>query len=167
VGRLSKQKNIPTLLTALALTNRDVHLDIVGEGPEEAAIQNLIADLELSNVTLRGRLSRAEVMELYATCNALVMPSLYEAQPLVLLEAMAARIPVICTNVIGVKEHIGDGGIVVEPTSIGLADGIEHYYKHYDTLPQLVEKAYHKAEDMRWPPTLKRYETLYEEVLGA
>lgn len=162
VGRLSKQKNIPALLEALKDTRRQVHVDIVGEGDQEESIRNLIATYGLRNVSLRGRLSRGEIMKLYASSDALIMPSLYEAQPLVLLEAMAARIPIIGTDVIGVAEHIKDGGIIVEPTAAGIGLGIDRFYENYSLLPQMVKRSHERASKLRWSQTLKKYEKLYE-----
>lgn len=166
VGRLSKQKNVGMLLQALASTKRDIHLDIVGDGDERAAILKLIAMHDLRNVTLHGRLDRQAVLAFYRTCDALVMPSLYEAQPLVLLEAMAARIPIIGTNVVGVAEHIWGVGIVVQPTPAGLAQGFEKFYESYTSLPQMVQKGHAKAEKLRWPNLRKEYEALYQEVMA-
>lgn len=165
VGRLSKQKNVGILLQALAITKKDVHLDIVGDGDQHAAIVKMIKDLKLTNVTMHGRLPRQAVLAFYETCDALVMPSLYEAQPLVLLEAMAARIPIIGTNVIGVAEHIWGVGIVVEPNPKGIAEGFEKFYESYKSLPDMVAKGYAKAEKLRWCNVRKDYEALYKEVL--
>lgn len=166
VGRLSKQKNILALIEALKLTQRNVHLDIVGDGPERPAIEKAIAEAKLAHVTLHGRLERTDVMKFYKTCDALIMPSLYEAQPLVLLEAMAACVPIIGTSVIGVKDHIQDIGIIVEPTAEGLADGIEQYYRKYSSLPQMTKRGYTVTQGLRWSYTLKEYEALYEAVAG-
>jgi len=164
VGRLSKQKNIGALLQALALTNIPLHLELIGDGEErESVVQNL-AKYQLTNVTMHGRLPREKVLKFYKTCDALIMPSLYEAQPLVLLEAMATRIPIICTNVIGVADHIGGAGIVVEPTPEGIAGGIERYYEYYDMLPSQVQHAYNLAAKFRWVNNLKKYEALYDAV---
>jgi glycosyltransferase involved in cell wall biosynthesis len=167
VGRLSKQKNVSTLLEALKITDRQVYVDIIGDGPEYSLLKKMITENHLANVSLHGRLERNEITEFYKTCDALIMPSLYEAQPLVLLEAMAARIPIIGARVIGIEDHLRDGGILVNPTAEGLANGIEQYYKQYRLLPELVERAYSNAAALRWPHTLKKYEALYEEVLGA
>lgn len=167
VGRLSKQKNVPALLRALKITKRNVQLHIIGDGDQLNAVKKIINDHKLTNVTLHGRLDRQAVMKFYKTCDALIMPSLYEAQPLVLLEAMAARIPIIGTSVIGVQDHIDGAGIIVEPTAQGLAGGIEQYYTNYQTLPQMVEDAYFRAEELRWHNTLQKYENLYETVLES
>jgi len=166
VGRLSKQKNIPALLKALKLTKQNVHLDIIGEGSEGELVQKIIEEYNLTNVTLHGRLSRSDVMKFYKTCDVLVLPSLYEAQPLVLLEAMATRIPIIGTDVIGVADHITNVGIVVEPTAKGLMNGIERYFTEYALLPKMIERGYRRAKNMGWSHTLKKYEALYDEVLG-
>lgn len=165
VGRLSHQKNLPALLEALAKLPHDVQLDIIGDGEQRPEIEQKISELGLKNVTLHGRLPRETVMKYYETHDALIMPSLYEAQPLVLLEAMAARIPIIGTSVIGVEEHIKTCGIVVAPTPDGLAGGITQFRKHYRQLPGMVQRGYEKAEKLRWSHTLARYETLYSRVL--
>lgn len=167
VGRLSKQKNLITLLQALTMTKRKVHLEIIGEGEERGAVQRAIAVYKLKNVRLHGRQRRDAVMKFYKTCDALIMPSLYEAQPLVLHEAMAAGIPIIGTNVIGVEDHIKGVGIIVDPSAQGLAEGIERYYEQYSLLPEMIEKGYRIADGLRWRSTLKEYEGLYETVLGS
>lgn len=167
VGRLSKQKNISALLGAVCMAKRRVQLTIIGEGEERDSIKKAIIAHNLTNVTLHGRLDRTKVMQFYETCDALIMPSLYEAQPLVLLEAMAAGIPIIGTNVIGVEDHIKRIGIIVEPTAEGLVSGIEQFYNHYDDLPNMVRRGRDKAEDLRWPNILKKYEALYENVLAS
>ena len=164
VGRFSKQKNISTLLQACALTSRQVYLDIVGEGDEQAEVVAAIESLQLKNISLHGRLEREGVVKLYKACDVLVIPSLYEAQPLVLLEAMAARIPIIGTRVIGVEDHLKDAGILAEPTAQGLADAFEEYYASYHLLPEMVKKGSAIAERLRWSHTLKQYEALYEAV---
>lgn len=166
VGRFSKQKNIIALLEALALTKRHVHLDVVGDGVERPQVLATIKRLQLKNVTLHGRLGRDEVMKFYQTCDALVMPSLYEAQPLVLLEAMAARIPIIGTRVIGVEDHLSGVGILVEPTAQGLASAIEQYDTSYHLLPAMVKKGSSITKKLRWSHTLKQYEELYEEAMA-
>ena len=88
------------------------------------------------------------------------------AQPLVLLEAMAARIPIIGTNVIGVVDHIRNGGIVVEPSVEGIASGIEQYFTDYALLPKMVSHSYQRATKVSWKYALKKYENLYEKILA-
>lgn len=166
VGRLSKQKNLSTLLEAMATTKRKVYLDVLGDGEERESIKRAIKSHGLTNVTLHGRQEREEVMKYYKSCDVLIMPSLYEAQPLVLLEAMAAGIPIIGTEVIGVADHIRGAGIIVEPTVSGLIEGIEQYYKQYFSLPGMIERGRTIANTFRWRNVLQEYERLYETVVG-
>jgi glycosyltransferase involved in cell wall biosynthesis len=166
VGRLSKQKNLVTLMKALTMTKRNICLDLLGDGEERESIRKAIEAYGLTNVTMHGRQGRQKVMDFYRVCDALIMPSLYEAQPLVLLEAMAARIPIIGTSVIGVEDHIRGAGIIVEPTAEGLADGIEQYYVRYSLLPEMLARGYALADTFRWQNTLKEYEGLYEAIVG-
>ncbi len=167
VGRFSKQKNLPVLLEALARTSRPVQLDVIGDGEERPAIETALRKWKLDTVRLHGRIDRDAVLEFYKNADVLVMPSLYEAQPLVLLEAMAARIPIIGTRVIGVEEHLQGIGIVVPPTAEGLVEAIERYYADYAKLAAMVETGYKAAARRRWRHLLKEYEALYEEVLAA
>jgi glycosyltransferase involved in cell wall biosynthesis len=167
VGRLSPQKNIIALLKALRLVQIPVQLDVIGDGPERPAIERFIATHTMDNVTVHGRLPRDGIMPFYATNDALVMPSLYEAQPLVLLEAMAARIPIIGTDVVGVAEHIRNIGIITKPHAPGIAQGIEQYVTQYNDLPAMVERGYEKAKKMQWNRIVRTYEELYEDALGV
>lgn len=164
VGRLAPQKNCRALLEALTRTPRTVQLDIIGGGESRPQLETYIARHKLANVTLHGQLAREEILHFYATSHALVMPSLYEAQPLVLLEAMAARLPIIATRVTGVAEHIQGAGILIEPTATGIADGINQYYTRYSELPGMIERAYTSASSRRWPQLLQHYEKLYAAV---
>ena len=86
----------------------------------------LIADRKLENVRLHGRLSRDEVKKFYATCSVLILPSLYEVQPIVLLEAMASRIPIIVSKGIGIEVEPREA-VLIEPTARGIAYGIESF----------------------------------------
>lgn len=166
VGRLTPQKNVLALLEAIKATKRRVHLHIIGDGEERQAIKTAVSALKLKNVTLHGRLERDAVLRFYKTADALVMPSLYEAQPLVLLEALAARIPIIGTNVIGVAEHIRNAGIVVSPDAHGIAQGIRQFDEQYPHLKAMVATGFARARNYRWDATIKKYEALYNAVLA-
>lgn len=165
VGRLSPQKNLSALIEAIASTQTDVVLHIVGDGECRRALQDVVSRMGPTNVRMHGRLSRAEVRKFYSECDAFVLPSLYEAQPIALLEAIASRIPVIATNVIGVGAAFGAAAIVVEPTVQGLADGIDRFAG----LPaagvdQLVDQAFKIAKTHEWNRVITKYIDLYRLV---
>jgi glycosyltransferase involved in cell wall biosynthesis/acetyltransferase-like isoleucine patch superfamily enzyme len=111
VGRLSQEKGHVDLLRAFSLV-RDrrptPRLIIVGEGPERRAIERLCSELELAGVvTLAGH--QDDVQPYYALADLFVLPSHSEGSPNVLLEAMAAGVPVVATAVGGVPEIVTDG----------------------------------------------------------
>lgn len=110
VGRLSKEKGHLDLLTAFACL-RETHpelkckLVIVGDGPErgtlEAAAQSKAIDVD---VIFTGQISN--VLPFYAAADVFVLPSHSEGSPNVLLEAMAANLPIVATAVGGVPEVV-------------------------------------------------------------
>jgi glycosyltransferase involved in cell wall biosynthesis len=98
VGRLVSQKNLELMLRAFrrGANPHDV-LVVIGDGPERAKLTKLAADLGLSDdVELRGYI--AEPWGLLPEFDALLLSSNYEGVPAVVLEALAARLPVIATD---------------------------------------------------------------------
>lgn len=79
VGRLSPHKNLTALLEALSTIKHKIALDIIGDGECRRELERLIAGQKLENVRLHGRLSRDEVKKFYATCSALILPSIPSA----------------------------------------------------------------------------------------
>lgn len=112
VGRLTAQKDPLNLLAAFAKVpsslRESCELQLVGSGPLHERLQAEIGRLQLQKqVQLLGQ--RADVASLMKTATVLVLPSLWEGLPNVVLEAMAAGLPVIATDVDGVQELIEDG----------------------------------------------------------
>jgi glycosyltransferase involved in cell wall biosynthesis len=110
VGRLSPEKGHPDLIDAIRQLDEvpAFHLVIVGEGPEHRALERKIEKLELGKfVTLAGQ--QNDLNAYYSAADIFVLPSHSEGSPNVLLEAMAAAIPVVATRVGGVPEIATDG----------------------------------------------------------
>ena len=106
VGRLSREKGHLDLIEAvgkLDLGKRPFRLVIVGDGPERGLIQKHAKKLGVDSiVVLAGQ--QNDVTPYYTMADLLVLPSHSEGSPLVLLEAMAAGLPIVATNVGGVPE---------------------------------------------------------------
>jgi glycosyltransferase involved in cell wall biosynthesis len=115
LGRLSPEKGIATLLSAWRRSS--ARLLVVGDGPTEAALK---ADAP-PNVEFRPTVSPAEVPALIQEARALLLPSVcYEAQPRVILEAYAAGVPVLASDLGALPEAVPpDSGLLVAPGDAG------------------------------------------------
>lgn len=119
VGRLAAVKGVPVLLEALQGLigdHPDLRLTLVGDGPERDGLERLAAGLG-NHVDFVGYRSQDEVAALLREATALVLPSFAEGLPVVLMEALAARLPVVTTRIAGVAELVEDGksGLLVPP----------------------------------------------------
>lgn len=115
VGRLSPEKGIETLLDAWREAALDgLELVVVGDGLAQAAVTASAPP----GVRLVGRLGPGEVRDLMLKARAIVFPSVcYEGQPMVLLEALAAGLPLIVSNVGGIPDTVNatKTAVVAEP----------------------------------------------------
>ncbi len=108
-GRLSPEKGIGTMLDAWEHLSAQCPLQIVGDGPERAALESHVRDRNIPGVTFRGRLSRAETISAIKSARFVLAPSLwYEGFPMVIAEALACGTPVICSRLGAMQEIIAD-----------------------------------------------------------
>ncbi len=123
VGRLRIRKGVEVLLEALVELRRSFPaavLKIAGGGEHGAALERRAAELGLRDaVVFLGSCDGSRVRRLLAGAAALAVPSIYEGMPLVVLEAMAAGVPVVASAVSGIPEVVVDGetGWLVPPES--------------------------------------------------
>jgi glycosyltransferase involved in cell wall biosynthesis len=119
VGRLVPQKDVASLLAAFQGVIADhsgVRLVIVGDGPERPSLQRMAGELVSGeHVLWLGSCPHPEVARLMAACDVFVLPSRYEGFARVLMEAAAAALPIVTTDVSGSDEAVspGDTGVVV------------------------------------------------------
>ncbi|WGY74115.1 glycosyltransferase [Aeromonas caviae] len=127
VGRFSEAKDYPNLLAAFRQLPHDVnpaHLAIIGIGEEQAKIEELTAQLGLSARVHFLGLQR-NVHDWMSAADLFVLSSAWEGFGLVVAEAMACQRVVVATDCGGVKEVVGECGILVTPRDhLALADGI-------------------------------------------
>jgi glycosyltransferase involved in cell wall biosynthesis len=115
VGRLSRQKNQATLLRALWLIP-DVHLVIIGDGELSTSLRHEAQRLRVSDrVHFTGELSSPEVHSFLATADVFVLPSLWEAMPMSVLEAMQASLPIVLSNLPTLREVLAEAAFFVAP----------------------------------------------------
>jgi glycosyltransferase involved in cell wall biosynthesis len=106
---LSKEKGLHTLIRAWERMPPRLPLQIIGDGPERAELENQVRRRKISNVNFRGFLSRAETIAAMKRARFIVVPSVwYEGFPMVIVEALACGIPVICSRLGAMKEIVDD-----------------------------------------------------------
>jgi glycosyltransferase involved in cell wall biosynthesis len=117
VGRLAVAKGLPILLEAVAKIE-GIQLDIAGDGSERKHLEEQAGALNISErVKFLGYQSQQQVRRLMKDADAFVMSSFVEGVPVVLMEAMAAGVPVVATRISGIPELVRDGqnGFLVSP----------------------------------------------------
>ncbi len=112
IGRKSREKRIETLLLAahrLGRSRKDIKFIIGGTGPAYEYYRNYADRLSLGNVRFVGFVDKAELPDYYAACDAFCIPSTFETQGVVALEAMALGKPVIGADSLALRELIKNG----------------------------------------------------------
>lgn len=119
VSTLHPHKNLDRLIRAYARRKRDWRLTIAGmRGFFAEALDRLITELGVgASVELTGWIPREELLQLYGRAQAFVYPSTFEGFGMPVLEAMAAGIPVACSDISPLREVAGDAALFFDPLS--------------------------------------------------
>jgi len=172
VGRIERVKGINYLLMAMEIILKEylnAKLEIVGEGSELEELKLLAKKLDISNsVIFFGKL--ANPIPNYRRMDVFVLPSLLEGFGIVLLEAMAAGIPIVATNVHGIKEVVVDGksGILVPPKNPeAIAKAVKRIIEDPQLHKDLVEEGFNRARLFDIQEHLLKLENLYNILLGV
>ena len=104
VGRLSPEKDLPTLLRAVAAVS-DARLDVIGDGAERELCETLAKDLNL-DVCFHGALPRDDVFKTMQTADIFVLPSRFEGLGIAAIEAMALGVPTVVADFPAASDYI-------------------------------------------------------------
>ncbi|HJQ08689.1 MAG TPA: glycosyltransferase family 4 protein [Candidatus Saccharimonadales bacterium] len=165
VGRLAAQKRVERLLKAMAQVTTPVHLTIVGDGEERIWLEELAKKLGLTNVTFAGKQYGDDLRVYLRKADMFVLPSDREGMPLVVLEAMAAGLPIMGSNVLGIRELVSGVGILVDkPSPRSFARAINDAWKRRDQLPVLSKQSLTTAEAYSWKRLVGQLDQVYQEI---
>ena len=173
-GRVAMQKNIPLLLESLRhfidAYSLPIHLDLVGDGEDMPRVEQTIAELSLQeHVNLKGYVTGKELESLYEQADAFVMTSTHESFPQVLLEAMAKGLPIVASNIHGVRtvvEH-GTTGLLVDLKKTAFAAAFHRVITEHGLYQSLSRGSLEAAARYDWDMTIEKYTGVYDELLGS
>ena len=142
LGRLAPEKNFASL-AGLAPVLPEAEFVIGGTGPERAAIVS--AARGAKNVRLLGEVSDRRAF--YAAIDAFVLPSLHEALPMTILEAMASGVPVVASDLEGIAAALGDAGSLVPAGDmVGVEKALRDFLSHPDKGKRMAADARGRVE---------------------
>lgn len=173
VARLSPGKGHFVLLEAFKEFGRqapDTELAIIGDGEEFSRLQQAIVESGLEKrIHLLG--ARNDVPNLLAALDVFTLPSFDEGIPMTILEAMAARLPVVATDVGGIPQVVVDGetGLLIPPNSPkDLADALFAIYSEPERSRQMGMAGRKRFEEQfDSSKMVQNYEKLYSELLRS
>lgn len=165
VGSLVARKCPDILLRALAKVS--LPCIVVGDGPMRASLERLAAKYEMADrVIFTGAVNHRLLHCYYSGAEALVLPSVSEAVPLVAIEALGAGVPVVASNLLGFASFVRDreNGLLVEP---GDEASLARALSALETDESLCEKLRQGAEEssraaQSWPKVASQLCALYE-----
>jgi glycosyltransferase involved in cell wall biosynthesis len=153
----------------------DAKMVIMGEGPELPRLEKLVRSLQLSRqVLFPGWIARNALLDAMCSCDVFLFPSLRDGGGAVVVEAMAAGIPVICMDLAGPGMHVTeDCGIKIPARSPDetielMAQALERLYQDKELRVKMGQAGRARAEQVySWDYLGARLFMIYQEVLGA
>lgn len=165
VGRLNYQKNLKQLLYALDGISDKFATTIVGDGELKDELINLASSLKLKNVSFVGSASGETLVEYYKKADIFVLPSEREGMPLVLLEAMAAGLPIVATKVTGNKDvvkHGKNGLLVPYDNAKSMRASLLRIVGSKDKYTTLSKNSLAMSREFSWQRVIERFGRIYK-----
>ena len=130
-GRLSAVKNVGPIIEAAVGWEKDCTLDILGDGEEREMLEEKAHGSE--RIRFRGAVTPDEVQKVMGEADMLVMNSTFEGIPMIILEAISTGLPVVTTDVGGIKEVLTYGldSEVTDGSVQGIRDAMERVLSDY------------------------------------
>jgi phosphatidylinositol alpha-mannosyltransferase len=171
VNRLDAQKGFPVAIAAFSKVLAEVSdavLVVVGEGKDREAL-GLLTESARARVDMRGAVPNEQIPSYHAACEVFVSSAVgQESFGIVLVEAMAAGLPVVATDIPGYREVVSDGveGLLVPPRDPeALSAGLVRVQTEPGLAARLGEAGRTHARTFDWPVVVDRLEELYGRAI--
>jgi glycosyltransferase involved in cell wall biosynthesis len=148
----------------------EARLDLVGKGPSEAEIRNLVQDLQLSGVHFLGVASREEIGRFYDDADIFVNASWVDNMPVSIMEAFASGNPVVTTGPEGIRylvEHERTGLLSEVGDAKALASNVMRLLRDPDLASRLATNAYKESQSYRWVAVRQRWLEEYRSLTSG
>jgi glycosyltransferase involved in cell wall biosynthesis len=165
-GRLSEEKGILDLLNILKILSEDIHLIILGSGPEESKVK--VMAKAFPNLHFLGYQSKENTIKLIRGSDILIQPSLMEGgTSSTILEAMACKTPIIATSVDGNKDtiiHMKTGYVVASNNPPEIHDAVNYLFNNPEKLEIIINNAYDLVSNYDWEHIGQKYLDVYNSI---
>jgi glycosyltransferase involved in cell wall biosynthesis len=171
VGRLSNEKNWELLLAAQQLLYQDGNrytLAIIGQGPAEEELRFLARVLGIEHrVRFLGQIPHEELIQegCYLLGDVFAMPSSWETQGMVTLEAMAFGLPIVALKSKGTQDLVGEAGVLVDGEEKEFARAIQMVLGDERLASDLGKASLARAQEFDMKLLAKKLENIYTSVL--
>jgi phosphatidylinositol alpha-mannosyltransferase len=168
VGRLSLQKNLFFFLNALNGISDNFQTTLVGDGELEDELKQFAKDLKLKNIYFVGRANGQKLINYYKRSDVFILTSEREGMPLVLLEAMAMALPIVATNVVGIRDVVinrENGYLVRQGDLEELQEALKKIDKDRQSYIKFSKTSRKLSNSYSWPSIDKSINKLYESVV--
>lgn len=164
----ARKRPVPMLAVVAAARARvpastGIHLEILGEGPDRAAVERAIAARGMSSwVSLPGRVTREELAQRYASADVYLSPARLESFGIAALEARTAGLPVVGRAGSGIAEFVTDGvGGVIAPDDEAMAAGLARLIGQPDLRAAMTAHNLDVPPSQSWPEVVAAAEREY------
>jgi glycosyltransferase involved in cell wall biosynthesis len=170
---LEPDMNVACVIRAYSLVKQKyprTELIVAGDGPQRQELEQAVADQGLSGVAFVGAVDEAGRRELMQSADIFLNGSSRDDLPSVLLEAMAAGLPVVTTDAGGIPELVGDhqtGLVAAINDHVGLADAVIDLVEDSQLTESLSKAGRAEAELYSWTRLRHRWLTLYTRQAPA
>jgi glycosyltransferase involved in cell wall biosynthesis len=162
---------VDVVVKAYALVQKqfpNAQLDLVGGGPLESSIRQLVARMKLSGIHFQGVVSRQEIGKSYDRADIFINGSRLDNMPISILEAFASGTPVISTSPEGMRYLIDHGrtGLLSEPGDAeALAENVLRLLRDPGLSPRLAANAFEELRRYRWESVREQWLHAYRALV--
>lgn len=172
LGTLQERKNMVSIIKAYNSykeKNLDSKLVLILAGSPGKGYEKIMKEYEESkykeNIRILHYISEEEKILLYKLSKIFIFPSLYEGFGMPIVEAMAAGVPVITSNISSMPEVVGDAAILVNPYSVDeITSAITKIIENEELEKEMIKKGLEQAKKYTWENSVKKLEKIYSEL---